>query len=51
MFNKFAEQAWDEKGNPIQGKLLLSKKGARKYATEVLAKWDKLDPEETESYI
>lgn len=51
MFKKYAEQAWDEKGHQIEGKKALSKKGAQKFATEVLANWKKLTAEENESYI
>ena len=51
MFKKYAEQAWDEKGHQIEGKKALSKKGAMKFASEVLASWKKLTQEENESYI
>lgn len=51
LFKKYAEQAWDEKGHQIEGKKALSKKGAKKFATEILSSWQKLSAEENESYI
>ena len=51
MFTKYSEQSWDEKGNPIAGQFVLSKQGARKFASEVLAKWLNLNSEEDESYL
>lgn len=51
MFNKFAEQAWDEKGNMIKDQKVLSKKGARKFSHDVLANWKKFSNEENESYL
>ena len=50
-FKKYAEQAWDEKGNQIKGQISLSKKGAQKFAAEVLQNWKGLTKEENESYI
>ena len=35
-FNKFAEQAWDEKGNMIKDKKALSKRGDKKFSHDVL---------------
>ena len=51
VYNKDAEQAWDDSGKPIKDKKVLSKKGAKKFAQEILATWKKMNQEETESYI
>ena len=50
-FNKFAEQAWDEKGNMIKDQKVLSQKGARKFSQTILANWKKFSNEENESYL
>ena len=51
VYNKDAEQAWGDDGKPIKDKKVLSKKGANKFAKEVLATWKKFNQEETDSYI
>ena len=51
VFNKSSEQAWDDSGKPIKDKKVLSKKGAKKFAHEILATWKKFSQEETDSYI
>ena len=51
VYNKDAEQAWDDSGQPIKDKKVLSKKGANKFAKEILATWKKFNQEETDSYI
>ena len=50
-FNQYAEQAWSQKGEPIQGMKVLSEKNCVKFAQDVLAKWKKLTKEENDSYI
>lgn len=50
-FNKFAEQAWDEKGNMLKNQKALSKHGARKFSHDVLANWKKFSNEENDSYL
>ena len=50
-YNKYAEQAWDEKGNMIKDQKALSKKGARKFSHDILANWKKFNDEENESYL
>ena len=42
-YNKDAEQAWDDSGKPIKDKKVLSKKGAKKFAHEILATWKKFN--------
>ena len=51
MFNKYSEQAWDKSGQPIKDAKVLSKKGATKFAKEVIGNWQKLSSEENESYM
>ena len=51
LFNKYSEQAWDEKGQKIENLKVLSKKGATKMSRDVLASWNKLNKEEIDSYI
>tara|TARA_B110000305_G_C19114007_1_gene481094 strand:+ start:274 stop:582 length:309 start_codon:yes stop_codon:yes gene_type:complete len=51
IFNKFAEQAWDQSGKPIKDKKALSKRGATKFSKEVLENWKKLAADEIDSYI
>ena len=51
IYNKFSEQAWDDNGKPIKDKKVLSKKGTKKFASEILATWKKFSQEETDSYI
>lgn len=50
-FGKFAEQAWDEKGNMLKDQKVLSRKGTMKFAHTVLANWKKFTNEENDSYI
>ena len=51
IFNRNAEQAWDEKGTKLEGIKVLTKKESIKFAQEILSNWKKLSPEENESYI
>lgn len=51
VYLKDAEQAWDDTGKPIKDKKVLSQKGAKKFAKEILATWKKFNQEETDSYI
>ena len=51
IFQKFAEQAWDDKGNPIPDKKVLSQKSTKKFAKIILAQWKQLDDEANDSYI
>ena len=51
LFNRLGEQAWDEKGNKIDGVKVLTPKETKKFAMQVLANWKRLTPEENESYI
>ena len=51
VYNKNAEQAWGDDGKQIKDKKVLSKKGANKFAKEVLATWKKFNQEETDSYL
>jgi hypothetical protein len=50
-FLKFAEQAWDNKGNQIPESKVLSSKSTKKFSKEILANWKKLDDESNESYL
>ena len=51
VFNKFAEQAWDQSGHPIENVKVLTKKNLIRFSEDVLANWKKLTPEENDSYI
>ena len=51
LFNKMGEQAWDEKGNKLDGVKVLTPKETKKFAMQVLADWKRLTPEENDSYI
>ena len=50
-FQKYAEQAWDDKGNPIPEKKVLSQKSTKKFSKIILAQWKQLDEESNDSYI
>ena len=51
IFLKFAEQAWDDKGNPIADQKVLSQKTTKKFSKIILGQWKKLDEESNDSYI
>lgn len=50
-FLRYAEQAWDDKGQPLKDTKVLSKKSAEKFSRDVLSNWKKLTSEENESYL
>ena len=50
-FDKYSEQAWNDKGQQIDGSKVLSQKSAKKFAKAILEKWKNLDQEASQSYI
>ena len=51
VFQRNAEQAWDDKGHPIADQKVLTEQETIKFAKEVLTNWKKLTADENESYI